>query len=710
MNSPYATEFSATACESYDWNGETYTESGDYEQTFSNVNGCDSVVTLHLTVNHGTHNAETETAHEFYVWHGETYTESGTYTFVYENDEGCESTDTLHLTVTHCGPVTLPYSEDFEGYTQSTTAATGVQPPCWEFVKQDATMTDANRPQIYYKSSFAHSGHYSLKLYNRGIYAMPELDLDEETSISQVKLEMYLRQANAKYQLQVGMWEDDETFVPVATFNNSTTDVEYVTCDFSNYNGNSRRIAFRNTLANGVSYSYSVNYLDDITLTLMEVEDCAITLPYTETFEDYTSETGATGVEPTCWELVQQDATMMDANRPQLYYKSDFAYSGNYSLKLYYRGIYAMPELELDDETSISQVKLDMYLRQANAKYQLQVGVWDGQTFVPVATFNNSTTDVEHVTCDFSGYNGNGRRIAFRNVLANGVNYNYSVNYLDDITLTTSGLASNCNGYISTLPYEEDFEDFTGVEPDCWELVLEDVQMPDEKKPQLYNRSDFAHSGDYSLLLNYRGVYAMPSLDATDADINDLHLSMYLRQPNAAYTLEVGVWEPGDETGVFVPVHVFNNKTTGVTFVECDFSNYTGDGGRIAFRNTLSNGKNWNYSYNYIDDINLGYAEVARGATTGESVIDAMGADRDMVDIVVYPNPTKDFVNVQCTMNNVQCSGIEVIDVYGKVVCTVVGANNDSTTQINVSDLAAGMYFVRVTTDKGAVTKAFVKR
>jgi hypothetical protein len=31
-------------------------------------------------------------------------------------------------------------------------------------------------------------------------------------------------------------------------------------------------------------------------------------------------------------------------------------------------------------------------------------------------------------------------------------------------------------------------------------------------------------------------------------------------------------------------------------------------------------------------------------------------------------------------------------------------------TRINVSGLAEGMYFVRVTTDKGTVTKTFVKK
>ena len=63
-------------------------------------------------------------------------------------------------------------------------------------------------------------------------------------------------------------------------------------------------------------------------------------------------------------------------------------------------------------------------------------------------------------------------------------------------------------------------------------------------------------------------------------------------------------------------------------------------------------------------------------------------------------------------MYNVQLKGVEVIDIYGKVVRTVVGANNHSPlqTRINVSGLAGGIYFVRVTTDKGMVMKKFVKK
>ena len=51
---------------------------------------------------------------------------------------------------------------------------------------------------------------------------------------------------------------------------------------------------------------------------------------------------------------------------------------------------------------------------------------------------------------------------------------------------------------------------------------------------------------------------------------------------------------------------------------------------------------------------------------------------------------------------------MEVYDVYGKLINTVTVVDNP--TRINVSNLANGMYFVRVTTEAGAVTKTFVKK
>ena len=77
--------------------------------------------------------------------------------------------------------------------------------------------------------------------------------------------------------------------------------------------------------------------------------------------------------------------------------------------------------------------------------------------------------------------------------------------------------------------------------------------------------------------------------------------------------------------------------------------------------------------------------------------------------VSLYPNPAKEVVNVQCTMNNVQMAGeLHLFDVYGKLLQIV--PITSEITPVNVSGLADGMYFVRVTTEAGAMTKTFVKR
>jgi gliding motility-associated-like protein len=50
ISTGFESEFVDTACNQYTWNGVTYNNSGDYQQTLTAANGCDSIVTLHLTI------------------------------------------------------------------------------------------------------------------------------------------------------------------------------------------------------------------------------------------------------------------------------------------------------------------------------------------------------------------------------------------------------------------------------------------------------------------------------------------------------------------------------------------------------------------------------------------------------------------------------------------------------------------------------------
>lgn len=116
---PTTSSLSATACESYTWtqNGQTYTNSGSYNDTLQNAAGCDSIITLNLTILSATTNTLNETACGSFTLNGQTYTASGVYTQNLTNAAGCDSTLTLNLTInsattstmneTACGSFTL---------------------------------------------------------------------------------------------------------------------------------------------------------------------------------------------------------------------------------------------------------------------------------------------------------------------------------------------------------------------------------------------------------------------------------------------------------------------------------------------------------------------------------------------------------------------------------------------------------------------------
>jgi hypothetical protein len=96
---------SATICagETYIWNGATYTASGTYNMTLADVNGCDSIATLNLTVlpaNPEVVTIDTICAGESYVWvDGNSYTVTTSNSITVTGANGCPEKQTLNLTV-----------------------------------------------------------------------------------------------------------------------------------------------------------------------------------------------------------------------------------------------------------------------------------------------------------------------------------------------------------------------------------------------------------------------------------------------------------------------------------------------------------------------------------------------------------------------------------------------------------------------------------
>ncbi|KWW32030.1 MAG: Uncharacterized protein AUK63_126 [bacterium P3] len=89
------------SCDSLTWHGTTYTATGTYRYNTQSSHGCDSVVWLNLTIHH----ADTASAHLYetvcgnYIWKGADYRQSGIYRYDTLTVNGCDSTVWLHLTV-----------------------------------------------------------------------------------------------------------------------------------------------------------------------------------------------------------------------------------------------------------------------------------------------------------------------------------------------------------------------------------------------------------------------------------------------------------------------------------------------------------------------------------------------------------------------------------------------------------------------------------
>ncbi len=111
VNSTSAT-INVSDCKSYTLNGYTYNTSGTYIQTIPNYSGCDSIITLNLTIDRICADKYVTTCGN-YTWHCHTYSScnnnttqcrtynsSGVYTDTVSTTNACNSIITLHLIVT----------------------------------------------------------------------------------------------------------------------------------------------------------------------------------------------------------------------------------------------------------------------------------------------------------------------------------------------------------------------------------------------------------------------------------------------------------------------------------------------------------------------------------------------------------------------------------------------------------------------------------
>lgn len=78
-------------------------------------------------------------------------------------------------------------------------------------------------------------------------------------------------------------------------------------------------------------------------------------------------------------------------------------------------------------------------------------------------------------------------------------------------------------------------------------------------------------------------------------------------------------------------------------------------------------------------------------------------------NVRVYPNPTQNNLNVTGLDENV--TALEIMDISGRVLRVIPQSNlNTVNTEINVSNLSSGTYFLKINSENGQAVKTFIVR
>ena len=99
------------------------------------------------------------------------------------------------------------------------------------------------------------------------------------------------------------------------------------------------------------------------------------------------------------------------------------------------------------------------------------------------------------------------------------------------------------------------------------------------------------------------------------------------------------------------------------------------------------------------------------GVNVDDFLIDGLlsSEDFDIQNIVLYPNPSEGIFYI--SWGDVKPTAIEVYDLTGKIVWSNYNFNNTSSeTNLNLSSVQQGVYFVKISTENSSVVRRVVKK
>lgn len=229
----------------------------------------------------------------------------------------CSATDESEVTSTElsintvCGLAAVPFAENFDAYTSTTSQSTMVMPLCWNR-KFTGTSTSYGAG-IYNGTSYAVSGPNSLRLYNYcttststsygDIYAvLPQMNAAINTLMVSFDAKKYSATTSYGSHFEVGVVTDaanpQTSFTTVEAFTAIQEHGGRITVLFNNYDGPEGYIAFRSTKERPTgTYTYNYVFIDNLlveaiptcfapaSLTVSAVTDHTAEISWTDSYD-----------------------------------------------------------------------------------------------------------------------------------------------------------------------------------------------------------------------------------------------------------------------------------------------------------------------------------------------------------------------------------------------------------------------------------------
>jgi uncharacterized repeat protein (TIGR01451 family) len=172
-------------------------------------------------------------------------------------------------------------------------------------------------------------------------------------------------------------------------------------------------------------------------------------------------------------------------------------------------------------------------------------------------------------------------------------------------------------------------------------------------------------------------------IDTTKYNINSLQIM------NSSHPVKTRITGNKVEF-IFQNINLGANQYGNVVFKIKTLSNLT-------IGTTATNTANIYFDYNFPIQTNTA-STTFQNLNSGQFVIDN--------SIAVSPNPTSSFVNINVDNNNT-IKSVQLYDIHGRLLETQL--INDVKTSINLSEKTMGVYFLKITSDKGSKIEKIVK-